>query len=207
MEKEIKITLSEIGRYSQDAERRMEVNLTSAFRTIKKDISDIIQKLEDKLKSLEKKKVPSSASAKATSIPHRLENALSEASKEGEKVVSDLKKDATFFVEECRKVMGKVAGEVEKGSADTVAVTRKASEDLFHALDTMGKDALSKVEQVSSSIARHVEIDAGFVFHHGLQIAEGATIALVSPVLIACVAVSGLAIIGASHWQPKPIMA
>lgn len=201
MEEAVKDVLKRIATYSEDAEKRMVIIVTAVFRTIKKEISDIIQKIKDRIESLKKKHMSTSVGSSA-SLPERLKNGLSDAAKEGEKLVADFKNEAEMFIKECRNVIKDVTGSVEKTVVDTASVTRKAGEDLFHALDTLGKDAFSKVEKLSSYVSKHIALDAEFAFHHGIQVAEAATIAIVSPVLVGSVAISGLMLIASAKWEP-----
>lgn len=192
--------VSDIGKISEKVAQEIQVLLTKAFADVKAHISSLLDSFSAKIKSLGQRRISTSAGPSTTSFTQRVRSAVKSAESEAERLFHNAKTEAAAMIHEARSMIQRMADGLGSARGDVTADIRKAGQDIYHTLISVGESAVKKVGVFFESAFKDIELDGSFVASHALQVSEAAAISVVNPALVTGLALSAAIIIAAHSY-------
>jgi hypothetical protein len=200
LEEMAKYAVSELEKFSAKAAQQIQILMAAALREIKEKISRLIKAAKTKIESFTKRRNASTPDATTTSYATKIKNALSNGGRAAESVASKFKESSVALLKEVEAILKRLGETTYRGTKEFATVTGEAIKKIFETLKNIGEGAIKEVKIFSEGFQKDLEIAGEFVHKHGVQMAEAATITILSPTLIFSVLASA-GIIIVSHQQ------
>jgi hypothetical protein len=184
LEEMARYAVSELEKYSSEAAQKIQVLMAAELRNIKNKISQLIKTAKNKLENIPKQRIQTFPGPAGASFGKRLRNALSSATRTAEGVANKFKESTVSLMKEVKEILSRLSDTLLRGTSGLEKLTKDATTGIFNALKNIGEGAIKEVKGFTESFAKDLEIVSNFVHKHGLQIAEAATITVLSPTLV-----------------------
>lgn len=205
LEEMAQYAVSKISKYSSQVAQELQVLMQSAFRTIKDKISKIIKAFRSKIESIQKKRTPTTVGPSASSFSIRIQIVVKDGNKNANNVSSKYKDDATSLLKEIKSVISRLSDNVETGIGKMDNYIKDVAHDVYLSFKNIGEGAIKETKGFTNGFIHELEVAGNYVHKHELQIAEAATISVISPTLMASVAAAAGIVVLSHNMFIKPL--